>query len=156
MFYATFAGLLALAGLVTVLIMKQNKKSGSGKANSSTGSASTPATVVTAKETSAVDFEVLRTNATIPFIVMFHRSNCPACESQKPIFDRVAAELAGKVTFLKVSTDVEGNRPLARRMGVSRIPTHFVFKPGSTEAAASHVGLMDDDRLKAWIEASIK
>jgi hypothetical protein len=41
-------------------------------------------------------------------------------------------------------------------MGVTRIPTHFVFKPGSTEAVATHVGLMDDDRLKTWVEASIK
>lgn len=154
MFYATIAGLIALAGLVTVLIMKQEKKSGSGRAKSSTGSTTTPAVKV--EDISAVDFEVLRTNATIPFIVMFHRSGCGACDAQKPIFDRVAPEMAGKVKFIKISTDVEGNRPLARRMGVSRIPMHFVFKPGSTEAVASHLGLMDDDRLKTWIEESIK
>lgn len=155
MFYATIAGLVALAGLVTVLIMKKDKKN-SRKEKASTGSAATPATVVTALETSAVDFEVLRTNSTIPFIVMFHRKACPACETQKPIFDRVAADFADKVKFIKISTDVEGNRPLARRMGVTRIPTHFIFKPGSTEAVASHVGLKDDDSLKAWVEASIK
>lgn len=154
MFYATVVGLFALAGLVTVLIMKKEKKSGSGKGRSSTASTTTPA--VKAEDISAVDFEVLRTNSTIPFIVMFHRSGCGACDAQKPIFDRVAPEYAGKVKFLKISTDIEGNRPLARRMGVTRIPMHFVFKPGSTEPVANHLGLMDDDTLKAWVEKSIQ
>ncbi len=161
MFYATIAGLFALAGVVLFLAAVKNKQPANGRkipkdtsTGNSTGSGgASKAPVDAAVDMSATDFEVLRTNATTPFIAVFHAAGCPACVKQKPVFDRVARDHVGKVKFVKISTDE--NRSLSRRMGVSRIPTLLVFKPNVADPVATHVGMLDDERLKSFVDSSI-
>jgi len=91
------------------------------------------------------DREVLE--AQVPVVVKFEAGWCPPCRALAPIVERVAAESAGRVRFVRVDTD-ESPR-LAERCGIRGVPTMIVFRGG--QRVASHLGMATRDRLLALI-----
>lgn len=61
-------------------------------------------------------------------IVDFWATWCRPCLMQAPIFEEVAKEMKGKVTFLKI--DVDKAKNVAAKYRISSIPTLIVFKDG--------------------------
>lgn len=61
-------------------------------------------------------------------VIDFWAEWCAPCKILKPIFERVAKEIGGKIKFGKVNID-EG-REIAERFGVMSIPTVIFFKDG--------------------------
>lgn len=83
-----------------------------------------------------------------PMIVDFSATWCPPCRQLKPIFEKLAEEFRGRVTF--VTIDVDQNPELAASYNVQSIPMMvFINKDGQIQNTL--VGFQDRDQLLAAI-----
>jgi thioredoxin 1 len=95
------------------------------------------------------DAEVLASSQ--PVLVDFWAEWCQPCRALGPIIDAVADESAGKAKVGKIDIDV--NRDLAARFGITAIPTVLIFKEG--KAVKRFSGITKKDVLAAALsEAS--
>ena len=76
--------------------------------------------------------EVLQSET--PVLVDFWAEWCGPCHAVSPVLERIAEERDGEVKLVKVNIDEE--RGLADRYGISSIPTMILFKGGEPTAAA--------------------
>jgi thioredoxin 1 len=67
-------------------------------------------------------------------LVDFWADWCGPCRMLAPVLDELAEKLGDRAVFAKVNVDEE--RELAMRFGVSSIPTVIVFKDGVQKANA--------------------
>jgi thioredoxin 1 len=88
--------------------------------------------MATAVTESTFDQEVIKSET--PVIVDFWAEWCGPCHAVSPVLERIAEERDGAVKLVKVNIDEE--RGLADRYGISSIPTMILFKGGEPAAAA--------------------
>ena len=83
-----------------------------------------------------------------PMIVDFSATWCPPCRQLKPIFEKLAEDFRGRITF--VTIDVDENPELAQAYGVQNIPMMiFLNKDGQIQNTI--VGFQNRDQLLAAI-----
>ena len=98
--------------------------------------------MATAVTEATFDDEVLQSEKSV--IVDFWAEWCGPCHAVSPVLERIAEEHSGDVKLVKVNIDEE--RGLADRYGISSIPTMILFKGG--EAAAFAVGAQPKGALE--------
>lgn len=92
------------------------------------------------------DSEVLSSSQ--PVLVDFWAEWCMPCRSLSPIIDAIATEHAGKVKVGKV--DIDSNREISMKYGITAIPTIMIFKDG--KPVRTFVGLHKKEGLVAALE----
>jgi thioredoxin 1 len=72
----------------------------------------------------------------LPVVIDVFADWCGPCMMMKPVFEELSKELGSKYKFLKVNVDEE--RELAVKFGVSSIPTMIFIKNG--EVVGKEIG----------------
>lgn len=85
----------------------------------------------------------------VPVLVDFWAEWCQPCRMIAPIVEELAGEYAGRIKVGRL--DVDSNRDIALKFGISGIPTLILFKDGT--AVKKMVGLRSKRDLKAEIDA---
>jgi thioredoxin 1 len=80
----------------------------------------------------------------IPVVVDLYATWCAPCRMLAPVLERLAAELAGRVKFVKVDTDDQPE--LAEAFNVSSIPMLALMKDGRVLDVS--VGLVSPDQIR--------
>ncbi len=80
------------------------------------------------------------------FIVDFHAAWCGPCKMLKPIYEKVAQDLASKNSDVKLYTmNVDNNRDMVVSLGVRSVPTIKSFANG--KEMNTRVGLLQENAL---------
>lgn len=82
-----------------------------------------------------------------PAVIDFNATWCGPCRQFKPVFDKVAEEYKGKITFYSV--DVDSCPDLAKQFNVTAIPQITMILPDGTQK--TQVGSMDEEQFKAFL-----
>lgn len=90
-------------------------------------------------------FDDLVLKSKTPVVVDFWAPWCIWCRKLAPLYDELAGKYAGRLTFVKVNVETE--REIAERYGVSSLPTLKYFCGG--REIAEQVGAPPRDRLEA-------
>ena len=104
------------------------------------------------KTVSGASFDEVVLKSPLPVVVDFYASWCGPCKQLAPIFDELSSELAATHTLVKINIDEE--RDLAIKYGVSSIPTLLFFKNGAM--VSRETGFMNKDVLTEKIEEIYK
>ena len=84
-------------------------------------------------------------------LVDFWAEWCAPCKAQDPILEDLAKALNGKALIGKVNVD--DNRTLANKYGITSIPTLILFKNG--QRVHHFVGTQSKERLLLYIEKNL-
>ena len=87
--------------------------------------------------------------ANVPVVVDFWAEWCGPCKMLGPVLDEIAAEKGDSAKVVKVNIDSE--RDLAVRFGVSSIPTLVFFKDG--QAQGQIVGVQPKSAIVQKLDA---
>ena len=85
-------------------------------------------------------------------LVDFYADWCGPCRMMTPVLEKVADELAGKVTIAKI--DIDQSQQIATQFQVSSIPTLVLLNAG--KEAGRLVGLRDAAAIKDFIQSGGK
>ncbi len=102
-------------------------------------------------EITDADFADKVLKASTLVVVDFWAPWCGPCKSIAPVLEEIAAELAGKVTILKVNVDDNPKSP--SQYNVRAIPNLILFKGGAEVDRV--VGAVPKDELVEKIKKSI-
>ncbi len=101
------------------------------------------------KHVTTAEFDALL-NEGKTVLVDFYATWCGPCKMLAPVLEEVDPDYPD-VEFVKVDVDEEGD--LARRYGISVIPTLFVIKNG--EVTANTKGYLNADELRAFVDGGL-
>jgi thioredoxin 1 len=90
--------------------------------------------------------------AGLPVVLAFWQRGSHASVGVQPMLDRVAKTYSGRLLVAKV--DVASEPSLARRYGVTRVPTLVVVRDGKQLAQTN--GVADEAALGRWLDAVLR
>jgi thioredoxin 1 len=93
-------------------------------------------------------FEQQVLNSANPVFVDFWAEWCGPCRSVSPVVEELSGEYAGKVDFVKINDDENGE--LAQKYNVFSIPTLSIFKNG--KVVSQKVGASTKESFKTMID----
>jgi thioredoxin 1 len=99
------------------------------------------------------NFEQTIEDATLPLILDVNAGWCGPCQMFAPIFDEVSEEYKDEALFGKM--DYDSQVGLAKKLGVSSLPTVLFFKPREKKPSMKSVGYMDKEEFEAKVKKFI-
>ena len=96
-------------------------------------------------------FEQQVLNSANPVFVDFWAEWCGPCRSVSPVVEELSVEYDGKVDFVKINVDENGE--LAQKYNVFSIPTLAIFKDG--KIVSQKVGASTKESFKTMIDSSL-
>ena len=96
-------------------------------------------------------FEQQVLNSVRPVFVDFWAEWCGPCRSVSPVVEELSGEYDGKVDFVKINVDENGE--LAQKYNVLSIPTLTIFKNG--EIISKKVGASTKESFKTMIDGAL-
>ncbi|MES2273161.1 MAG: thioredoxin domain-containing protein [Chlamydiota bacterium] len=87
--------------------------------------------------------------STKPLIIDVYSTSCPPCRLIEPIFEELSHEYQDTIRFVKLNWQTQNE--LARRYGVTHLPTLLFIKPGEKTASLKTVGFTSKKELQAKI-----
>jgi len=100
------------------------------------------------KNFNATNFQAEVLDSELPVLVDFWSPTCRPCIAMAPTLVKVEVELEGKAKVGKV--DASENLDLAKRYGVTGLPTFLVFHGGKVVAEAR--GVTPKEKLRGLVE----
>jgi thioredoxin 1 len=97
------------------------------------------------------EFEQQVLNSANPVFVDFWAEWCGPCRSVSPVVEELSNEYNGKVDFVKINVDENGE--LAQKYNVFSIPTLAIFKNG--EVVSQKVGASTKESFQTMIDNSL-
>ena len=101
------------------------------------------------KNSQQFEQEVL--NSANPVFVDFWAEWCGPCRAVSPVVEELSTEYDGKVNFVKINVDENGE--LAQKYNVFSIPTLAIFKNG--EVISQKVGASTKESFQTMIDSSL-
>lgn len=93
-------------------------------------------------------------SSSLPVIVDVNASWCGACQEFAPVFEEVSEEYRDKARFGKV--DFDSQPELAKRYGITHLPTILFFKAGKKTPSMKSVGALDrqefEDKINKFLD----
>lgn len=110
--------------------------------------------------TATVFTEVTTTNfaqeiqqSTIPVYVVFYvDQNCPQCDEQLALVEKVAADYAGKIKFTRIHASQQ--QAISRGVGVTVVPTSIFVNPTTQQVIVAQ-GKMTEAELRQFLDAGL-
>ena len=96
-------------------------------------------------------FEQQVLNSANPVFVDFWAEWCGPCRSVSPVVEELSGEYDGKVDFVKINVDENGE--LAQKYNVLSIPTLAIFKNG--KVISQKVGASTKESFKTMIDGAL-
>jgi thioredoxin 1 len=99
------------------------------------------------------NFEQTIEEATLPVILDVHAGWCGPCQMFGPIFQEVSEQYKDEAVFAEM--DYDSQVGLAKKLGVSSLPTVLFFKPREKKPSMKSVGYMDKEEFEAKVKKFI-
>ncbi len=100
--------------------------------------------------TSLAELEKLIKDSDKTVVAEYHAGWCKACKVFEPQFAELADEHGDIAIFVKLDNDVVGNQEVAKKHGITGLPTSLVFKnKNADEPTSKIVGVQKDELSKA-------
>ncbi len=96
-------------------------------------------------------FEQQVLNSARPVFVDFWAEWCGPCRSVSPVVEELSGEYDGKVDFVKINVDENGE--LAQKYNVLSIPTLVIFKNG--KIVTQKVGASTKESFKTMLDGAL-
>ena len=100
---------------------------------------------------SSQQFEQEVLNSVNPVFVDFWAEWCGPCSAVSPVVEELSGEYDGKVDFVKINVDQNGE--LAQKYNVFSIPTLAIFKNG--QVVSQKAGASTKESFKTMIDSSL-
>lgn len=148
-----FKRIYAALGAIALMCSACSNSNNSGNTAAATDSTAVENTVSTDAAESNEPVETLTPSsevaatAEMPVVIDFSATWCGPCQQFKPVFHKVAADLAGKARFC--AADVDQCPDLAKKYEVQSIPNIVILKADGT--TVSKIGAMTEEEFLKYL-----
>jgi thioredoxin-like negative regulator of GroEL len=93
-------------------------------------------------------------SSNVPMVVNFSAVRCGFCKALEPLYNRLAEQYAGKLSFAKIMADDSQNQKILDRVGIEGTPTLKFYCRG--REVGEHIGYAIEPVLKKKIDGMLE
>jgi thioredoxin-like negative regulator of GroEL len=93
-------------------------------------------------------------SSNVPMVVNFSAVRCGFCKALEPLYNRLAEQYTGKLSFAKIMADDSQNQKILDRVGIEGTPTLKFYCRG--REVGEHIGYAIEPVLKKKIDGMLE